>query len=227
MDKRLKTDVLASCTARAEFYRFLAHVFLHELTEEQIEDMAGEDFPVEDGQMGRGFELMAQYVGQRGPQTRQQLAVDYARLFLGAGNFDKLTAPPYESVYTSEGRLLMQDARDAVLAAYRAEGLDLPAGNVTPEDHVGFELQFMAEVVDRTAVALQAGDLPRFAALALKQQAFFNDHLANWLPAFADDIERHCRTEFYRGVAHLVRGLLAVERPVVDELAGLGCEEAA
>ena len=76
-------------------------------------------------------------------------------------------------------------------------------------------------------MALQAGDLPRFAALALKQQAFFNDHLANWLPAFADDIERHCRTEFYRGVAHLVRGLLAVERPVVDELAGLGCEEAA
>ena len=46
----------------------------------------------------------------------------------------------------------------------RAEGLDLPAGNVTPEDHVGFELQFMAEVVDRTAVALQ-----RATCLALQR----------------------------------------------------------
>ena len=115
-----------------------------------------------------------------------------------------------------------------MLAAYRAEGLDLPAGNVTPEDHVGFELQFMAEVVDRTAVALQAGDLPRFAALALKQQGVLQRPI--WrtgclpLPTTSSGIAGPSSI----AVSHTwVRGLLAVERPVVDELAGLGCEEAA
>ena len=151
--------------------------------------------------------------------TRQELAVDYARVFLGAGQYDKITAPPYESVYTSEDHLLMQDARDGALKHYRAEGLDLPEENTTPEDHVGFEMQFMATLIERTADALAAGDGARFDELVRRQRSFFEEHLANWLPAFAGDIDRFCKTEFYHGIADLVRGLLEEERAVLDDLA--------
>lgn len=225
MDEALKREVLASCTARASFYRFLASVFLHELTDRQIEAIATTRFPHDGSTITQGYELIAEYLKHRDTGTRQQLAVDYAHVFLGAGSYDRLTAPPYESVYTSEENLLMQDARDGALAYYRAEYLDLPAENTTPEDHVGYEMQFMATLVERTHEALLSGEDQRFAPLISVQNSFFNEHLAHWLPMFANDIDKHCKTGFYHGIALLVCGLLEVERPIIDELASLECDE--
>ena len=115
--------------------------------------------------------------------------MDYAHVFLGAGTYDKIMAPPYESVFTSEERILMQDARDGALAYYRAEGLELPADNTTPEDHLGFELQFAALLAERMAEALEAGEAARAAELADLQRSFFTYHQANWLPALCDAVE--------------------------------------
>ncbi len=224
MDEGLKRDVATSCAARADFYRFLASVFLYELTDEQIETVAAARFPQDGTQIGAGYARIAEYMRHRDLGTRQELAVDYAHTFLGAGNYNNLTAPPYESVYTSEERLLMQDARDGALRYYRAEGLDLPSDNTTPEDHIGFEMQFMATLIERMAAALEEGNVERFDGLVATQRGFFNDHLANWLPAFADDIDTFCRTDFYHGVADLVRGLLAEERAVLDDLTDLAAE---
>ena len=221
MDEGLKRDIAASCTARADFYRFLASIFLYELTAEQIETFAATRFPQDGSKIGEGYARIAEYLRHRDSDTRQELAVDYAHTFLGAGNYNELMAPPYESVYTSEEHLLMQDARDGAVACYRAEGLDLPDDNTTPEDHVGFEMQFMATLVERMAAALEEGDGERFGALVASQRGFFDGHLANWLPAFADDIDKHCRTDFYHGIADLVRGLLDEERAVLDDLEDL------
>ena len=63
---------------------------------------------------------MKEYLRHRDSGTRQELAVDYARVFLCAGMYEQLMAPPYESVYTSEEHLLMQDARDSAVAFYLA-----------------------------------------------------------------------------------------------------------
>ena len=219
MDKQLVEDILTSSEARAGFYRFLAGVYLYEPTDEQIETMAHTAFPTDESEIGRGYAMIAEYLRHRDTGTRQEIAVDYAHTFLGAGNYDKLMAPPYESVYTSEEHLLMQDARDGALHYYRTEGLDLPEENTTPEDHLGFEMQFMATLVERAAEALRGGDEAEFARLVGVQRGFFSEHLANWLPAFTADIDRHCKTNYYRGVALLTRGLLAEEREV---LAGLG-----
>ena len=47
------------------------------------------------------------------------------RAFIGHGIDAYSAAYPFESVYTSPKRLMMQEARDEVLAVYRSEGLDL------------------------------------------------------------------------------------------------------
>lgn len=219
MDQQTKDDIITSGADRAGFYRFLAGVFLWEPTSEQIEAMAATAFPTGDDAFGKGYALIAEYLRHRDTGTRQQIAVDYAHTFLGAGNYDKLMAPPYESVYTSEEHLLMQDARDGALSFYRSEGLDLPEENTTPEDHIGFEMQFMAKLVDRACEALSAGDEAEFARLVRVQREFYAQHLANWLPAFIADIERHCKTDYYRGMAQLARAFLAEEKEQLEGLA--------
>ena len=219
MDQQTKDDIITSGADRAGFYSFLAGVYLWEPTSEQIEAMAAANFPAGEDAFGRGYALIVDYLRHRDTGTRQEIAVDYAHTFLGAGNYDKLMAPPYESVYTSEEHLLMQDARDGALSFYRSEGLDLPAENTTPEDHIGFEMQFMAKLIDRSCDALSAGDHAEFARLVRVQREFYVQHLANWLPAFIGDIERHCKTDYYRGVAQLTRAFLAEEKEQLEGLA--------
>ena len=52
-----------------------------------------------------------------------------------------------------------------------------------------------------------------------KQRSFLQFHQENWLPEFCDAIDQYAQTDFYRGVANLVRGYLAIEREVLDGIA--------
>ena len=56
------------------------------------------------------------------PAPADDLAVDYARVFLGAGEANGKAAYPYESVYTSPEGLVRQEARARVRAIYAAGG---------------------------------------------------------------------------------------------------------
>ena len=99
---------------------------------------------------------MRRYLARRGPDARQDLAVDYARVFLAAGVYEGETAVPYESVYTSPEGILMQDSRDEVVRAYRRWGLAIPRDLNVPEDHLAFELEFMGRLSERIAAGLGA-----------------------------------------------------------------------
>ena len=146
---------------------------------------------------------------------RIELAADYNRLFLGMGPHP---VPPYESVYTSPEGLLMQEARDQVLAAYRAQGLDAPDDFNLPEDHLALECAFVAELADRAAAACERGEDDAAGDLAALQRAFVDEHLGAWLPAFCADAEKRARTSFYRGLAALTREPGEADRAVLAEL---------
>ena len=149
----------------------------------------------------------------------EQLAVVFDRAFFGMGPRTAQKAFPYESVYTSEEHLLMQDARDSAVAFYLGEELGLPADNTTPEDHLSFEFQFMAKLIERAGAALDAGDEARYAELCAKQRAFFDEHLANWVPRLCADVRAYAQTAFYRGVADITEGFLQLEDQMIGQSA--------
>lgn len=219
MDKTFVEDVVALNKVRAQYARFLASLFLYEVTDEQIENMAHLEYANDGSCTAKGYQTIVDYLRHRNRSTRQDLAVDYAHTFLCAGTYDHVLAPPYESVFTSKQRLLMQGARDGALAYYRSEELELPADNTTPEDHLGFELQFVATMIDRSSEALEAGNDERFIELIKKQRGFLSYHQENWLPLFCNAIDQYCQTNFYHGVADLTRGYLEMERSVLDDIA--------
>lgn len=212
-------ELTAVNAARVGFYEFLASIYKLELTEAQIETMATSTFPLDDEYVGLGYATIKEYLRHRDSGTRQELAVDYARVFLCAGMYEQLMAPPYESVYTSEDHLLMQDARDGALAFYRSEGLDLPAENTTPEDHISFEFQFMAKLIERTQAADASGDAKAYGELLAKQRTFFDEHLINWVPRFCNDVRAYARTDFYRGIADITEGFMKFENQCIEPAA--------
>jgi len=168
-----------------------------------------------------GLAAMKEYLRHRHGGTRQELAVDYARVFLGAGNYDRITAPPYESVFTSEERILMQDARYGALCYYRRAGLDLPADNTTPEDHLGFELQFAAALCDRAKEAIAAGDGRALQEAVALGYSFFAFHQRNWLPQLCDAVDEWAQTDFYRQLAAVTRGYVDTEAAYFEAAASL------
>jgi anaerobic sulfite reductase subunit A len=165
-----------------------------------------------------GYALWQRFQKQITDRAAVNLAVDYVRIFVGTGKTSHGTAFPYESVYTSPLRLMMQEARDEALEAYRSEGIGKSTDFVDPEDHIALELAFMAHLNRKTHEFVQAGNLDEGLKYLHKQQAFLNDHLMNWVPAFCADISRFAQEDLYLGLAKVTQGFLHMEKQVLPEL---------
>ena len=73
-------------------------------------------------------------------EQQEQLEFAFNSLFVGPG---KLLAPPYESAYLNENRVLMQQETLSVRKFYEQAGLELICKNHEPDDHIAFELEFV------------------------------------------------------------------------------------
>ena len=184
---------------------------------------AGADDPL----MAEGYALMEGFLRKVDTGTRQRLAVDYAHTFLAAGNYETYAATPFESVFTSEAGLLMQDARDEVYRMYCDAHVQPDERLRIPEDHVAFEFEFLALAIERTNDALEASDFPAAAAHARTVARFHEEHQLNWIDDLCDAIEDVAATTFYCGVAKVTRafvhretGLVADEVAAIEELVG-------
>ena len=148
---------------------------------------------------------------EEAPKYFEELQLDYDALFNVPGL--KLTFP-YESCYTHRnidgtyGRLWQEPAQEMhrILGEWEivfAEGWDLIP------DHVAIELFFMAELCRRTSLAQEVEDQKR---LQEWQVEFFQAHLNSWMLEFVNVLEMKADTDFYRGIAYLLRGFLEEEK---------------
>ena len=207
---------------RAAYYRMLAELFFRELTQQQVDHLAGMDFAGMAGDnalIAEGYEDMHRYLRHANSGTRQALACDYAHTFLAAGNYETFAATPFESVFTSELGLMMQEARDGVYKMYCEQHIQPQADLHVPEDHVSFEFEFLATVIERTNAALLASDFDRACDLAQTVSNFHAQHQLNWVDDLCDAVLDVAETRFYRGVSKVTRGFVHMETDVIaDEL---------
>jgi TorA maturation chaperone TorD len=206
---------------RAVTYTFLSRLLRQEMSQAALGHLLAE---LSGGQAAEevtseGYTLLRQFARSVQPldlaEVETELAAEYAGVIL-AGETEGVS--PYESVYTSPDRMLMQQGRDQVLAAYRSQGLDKVREFKEPEDHIAIELEFMAYLCQQTAEKLQQGDLSAAQTALLRQQAFLDDHLMVWAPEFCRDLVRRSRSDFYRGVAMLTAEHLDQEQATVAEI---------
>lgn len=194
--------------SRANMYRFLSRLYLLEVDEALWNGMAKMTFPTAaaEGDLKDGYEMVANYLKANADgnmtEVLDDLAVDYARIFLSAGVAQGKAAFPYESVYTSRKHLVMQDSRMDVVALYAKKGLT-PAKDQyhVPEDHLGYLCEYMAVLCDEMAED--------------EQKAFLKGHLLNWVNAFTVDMAKYASTDFYRGLAKVTRGFLKLEQDLL------------
>ncbi|MGI6032176.1 MAG: TorD/DmsD family molecular chaperone [Coriobacteriales bacterium] len=210
--------------SRAMFYRKLSYYYLHELTQEEIERIAATDFTGLDGgdeDIAEGYREMKAYLQTLTTGTRQQLACDYAHTFLAAGNYETFAATPYESVFTSEEGLMMQDARDETYKMYCDEHMQPNESLRIPEDHLSFQFQFIALLLDRLNEAIDKHDWQQASTYANRIEKFHTEHQLNWVGDFCDTVEDVAQTTFYTGISKVTRGFVKSETDVIRDEAEL------
>lgn len=219
------TEAIDYLRESANFLRTLGSLMYAELTQEQIESLKAQNLAAlggeEEGLMGDGFRGIGRYLSRSGMNVRQDLAVEYARIFLGAGVSAKQSAAPFESVFTSPEGLLMQDARDEVVATYRRYGTVIDPEVNVPEDHLGFELTFLGNMADKTADALATEPIDEscVADLVGAQVVFVDGHILNWIDALSEKVDEFAESQFYPSVMKLIKGYTAEYKEALGGLA--------
>jgi TorA maturation chaperone TorD len=206
---RSVVSVSIDYAGEAVFCRFLGYLYIQELNDHQLDVLRksplGED---EDAKLYASLKVMRDFIDQA-DDARKELAVEYASVFLGAGKYDGRIAAPYESVFTSPHGIVMQEARDEVVACYRAQGFAVNEENHIPEDHLAFELEFVSLLLERMAEADKSGESGKTAALRQQICQFIQKHILNWLPTLEKRVDECSSLVFYPAAVRLTDAYLS------------------
>ncbi len=210
---------------RGHLYALLGLAYYREPTRKFIEGLAANDpfspptFLSVDEQIAGGLRLLSGSLEacKRGVSDRgmERLQGDHFQLFVGSG---MPMAPPWESFYRTEERLMVSNHTLGVRAFYERFGLVSERKDQEPEDHIGLELEFMGWLCDRYGQCVRKGDV-REAALTLQaQRDFLDDHLLQWVARFCEEVARSAWTDFFHGMANLTEGFVAWDRRFLGEM---------
>lgn len=156
------------------------------------------------------LEALQQTIMSDSNQIITHWQTEFTRLFIGPG---KAPAYPYESVYRSANRLLMQEITGEVRQFYLEQGLILQRLNSIPDDHLGVELEFLLYMSQKML------DQPMEAITnARVQREFLRKHILSWIDDFVSDIFNNTTEPFFQQLALLLRDFVHWDEQLLCEL---------
>lgn len=144
-----------------------------------------------------------------------ELKVDYSLLFLGPF---KTLAAPYGSIYLEPGRQVMGKSTADVASRYEDAGVEVSNEFKDAPDHISAELEFMYFLIYQELAALEEFGREGAIVYLEKQRAFLTDHLAIWLPMFAQAVEENATTDFYKNVAKATLDFVQQDLVAINEM---------
>ncbi|WP_417914794.1 molybdopterin-dependent oxidoreductase [Candidatus Electronema sp. JM] len=188
--------------ARAALYRFVSLLCRDETSLPLLEKLAAEQFVVQigrlhehsaSGRLAAGLHRMSLFLQSMPLEDAfRELRHEYAELFLSAGQNPVF---PYASSCLSGEPLVMQEAVFQVRKIYRDSGLHKTPDWPDMDDHIAAELEFMAYLAGR-------------AGSEVLQADFLCNCLLTWADKFCAMLAASAKTEFYNGLAALLKAML-------------------
>ena len=219
-----KTELRALTEYRSALYRFLSGLYLMEVDAAQLAALKKLSFPAVTGSsdadedLRQGYGLLQAALAETEEADLDELAADYAKIFLAAGDASGKAAFPYASVYLDRKHCVGGDMDAKMRALYLARGREPdPDCYRTTHDHIGLMLEYMAILCDEQLDARE--DDFRIGALVREQRDFLRDDLQSWVYAFTADVVKYAGMKFYPGVALVTNGFLKKETEFLKEAA--------
>jgi len=193
---RLEMAALDRGLARADAYRVLAVAF------------RDPDDPSAEGELDLAtLRSAAAVLGSQGApealRTLRRIARRETRASEHRAIFGHVVAhgcPPYETEYGRRHVFGQSQELGDIRGFYEAFGVRPRPGGERP-DHVACELEFLALLCLKEAIALTAADVDRRAICRAAAARFLSDHAGRWLPALAGRIARRAPSTGYAAAA--------------------------
>ena len=219
-----KETLVRFSQARSDLYHFLGGMYIMEVDEEQLAALKQMTFPEITGDedsdldLKEGYTLIRDYVAGISSADLEDLAADYAKVFLAAGDATGRAAFPYESVYVDKKHQVGGSTEMQMKALYLERGFE-PDPNVyrTMYDNIGLILEFMGNICDEITQALEAEDTKKVSLLLELQKKILEDHITNWVYSFTSDIIKFADYDFYKGIAKITNGFMKKETMLLQE----------
>lgn len=191
-------DLREECLARTGIYRLLSAVFIEEPTREFLAALRQPEALASLAEAGLAFD--DDFTSGDPDALVERLSCEYTTLFVASGGF-----PPVESVRLT-GRY-KQEPHFQVGRIYARCGFALGQGRfeIFP-DQLGAELMFVAELLERSADAIDAGDPAEFARLEREIKRFWTLHPGRWVRGYGRLIARAAEHSFYREMGRFLSG---------------------
>lgn len=209
-----QTDWAPVLMGEALLFGLLGKLLYSNPAREWLEPLAADNlfeetpFAGEQESTQRGLELLQDWTASLAreglsEEALRELKVDYTRLFVGQR---RMMVPAWESVYFSQERMTFQEDTLDVRRWFARFGVEPSTDGKEPEDHIAFELSFIAHLSEQAVAALEDGDDEQLIELVAAQREFLADHLLRWGWKWAELAADYAQTDFYRGLALLVHG---------------------
>lgn len=192
--------------AHADVYGLLATLFQEEPSQALLGQMKAPDFAKLMSELG--IDLGEEFANGTEAELAEDLAVEYARLFLGPGSH----ISPHESVHHQKDGgdwgSLWGSETVKVKRFIESVGVEYAPRYTGMPDHISVELEFLQKLAQAEADALAKKDWERTRQALTLEQRFIDEHLSQWVPDFCDKISDRARLPFYREMAGLLNGFL-------------------
>ena len=210
MAKTEKLNMKDLAGHRSNIYGLLAAIYRREITSDFLKQL--KDPSMTGVFSALGIKLNNGFLKKPEHELLENLAVEYARLFIGPGKH----ISPHESVHhkredgqwgqlwgssTAEVKKIIESAG----LSYQSEYTGLP-------DHISVELEFMQQVTLAEEKAWEDGDKNLALSCLENEKKFIEAHLAGWIPDFCDKIINGAELPFYRVMAELTQKFIEFEK---------------
>jgi TorA maturation chaperone TorD len=214
--------------ARQYAYDILRRFFVEEPSKEYLQQFIQKNmidlFPYQEDSEGiqDGIRDIKAYLSTHdvinSEEHYQELHWDYTRMFIGPF---EVPTPPWESSYVGKNGLLFQETTMEVRKIYNKYGIVVRDFNMEPDDHIGFELDFMYhmnELCLKATDPMKEWGLPELQLLLIEQKQFVDSHLLVFVPKFSEGVINEANTKLYAGLAKILYQFLLIDLEVLKEL---------
>ncbi len=210
MDRDQSQQRAETAAQRSRVYGLLAALYRREVNAELLALLKEPRLAGLLGELGIGWERVLS--DQPAEAILEDLATEYARLFLGPGKH----ISPHESVQRTDGEggngQLWGEATVEVKRLIEGVGLRYDEGYNGLPDHISVELEFMEALTRREEEAWAEGDEKTAASCRELQRKFLADHVLRWVPRFCEKVREAATNMFYRDLANMTERFMDFEK---------------
>jgi TorA maturation chaperone TorD len=211
-----KEEIKELAGHRSNIYGLLAAIYRREMTSDLLKQLKD---PSMLGVLSNlGIKLNNGFLEKPEHQLLEDLAVEYARLFIGPGKH----ISPHESVHhkRDDGQWdqLWGPSTAEVKKFIESAGLGFQSEYTGLPDHISVELEFIQLVTYSEEKAWEDGDRDLALACLENEKKFIQKHLAEWIPDFCDKVINEAELPFYRVMAELTKKFIEFEKKEIGRL---------